>query len=116
MSQNPIASNQRVRYNKQASRSRFGERLERYCMKRGVTQTELADQIGLSPSGVNKYMSGERNPTSDFVIQVTRILDLNEEEAGALVWSYFADVILDFFKTYIAAAERDAHKTQGGGL
>jgi len=58
----------------------FGQRLSYFRKKRGMTQQELADALEISRSLVLHYERSCPNPTTDFVLKVTKVLDVSLDE------------------------------------
>lgn len=50
----------------------FGDNLKRLRKERGLTQTELGAQIGLSKAVVSKYETGMGYPTFDVLIRIAQ--------------------------------------------
>jgi Zn-dependent peptidase ImmA (M78 family) len=46
---------------------------------RGLTQTELAEMVGLTQPAINRYESGDRDPDKDTLAKLARILGVTEE-------------------------------------
>ena len=58
----------------------FGQRLASLRNKRGMTQYELAEQLGVSRHMIVHYERTCENPTMDFVVRVAQILDASTDE------------------------------------
>tara|TARA_R100000027_G_scaffold17378_1_gene12561 strand:+ start:6845 stop:7258 length:414 start_codon:yes stop_codon:yes gene_type:complete len=58
----------------------FGQRLSHFRKQRGMTQQELADALEISRSLVHHYERSCPNPTSDFVLKVSKVLDVSLDE------------------------------------
>lgn len=58
----------------------FGKRLSYFRKKRGMTQQELADALQISRSMVLHYERSCPNPTTDFVLKVSKVLDVSLDE------------------------------------
>jgi transcriptional regulator with XRE-family HTH domain len=58
----------------------FGQRLSYFRKKRGMTQQEFADALGISRSLVHHYERSCPNPTTDFVLKATQTLDVSLDE------------------------------------
>ena len=52
------------------------ELIELYLEEKGMTQKQLAREIGLSPSRVNDYISGRSEPTLQNAGLICRILEI----------------------------------------
>lgn len=61
----------------------FGILLKGHLQKREVTVTELAQQLGISPGAVSKYIGGQLRPKLEFIEGVERFLGLSPEESKA---------------------------------
>lgn len=53
---------------------RFGERITGCRKKLGLTQEQLAHDSGLSPSTIQKYEAGEREPRARALLQLAEAL------------------------------------------
>jgi len=58
----------------------FGRRLSHFRKQRGMTQQELADALEISRSLVHHYERNCPNPTTDFVLKVSKVLDVSLDE------------------------------------
>lgn len=68
----------------------FGRRLRAYRKLKRLTQTELAEQVGVSISIIGSLERGTRAPTQELFGRLLRVLDVTESELlGAL---QFADL------------------------
>ena len=56
---------------------RIGERIRQDRVIKGLTQSELAEKLGKTLRTVQKYESGEIEPSLDTISQVNQILDIN---------------------------------------
>lgn len=51
----------------------FGEKLRKLRLSQNLTQQQLADRIGVAKSVVSYYESGDRCPSYDVLVKITRI-------------------------------------------
>jgi transcriptional regulator with XRE-family HTH domain len=58
----------------------IAERLARIRKQRGITQTELADYLGISQSNVSLYERGELRLHGDVILKLTKILNVSADE------------------------------------
>jgi transcriptional regulator with XRE-family HTH domain len=58
----------------------FGEWLKRQRMGRGLTQEQLARQIGCAAITLRKIEAEERHPSAEIVDQLIRILEIRQNE------------------------------------
>lgn len=57
---------------------RIGEKIKTARKQKGLTQDELAKQVGLSTMSIRRYESGERIcPQSEFA-KISKVLGINE--------------------------------------
>ena len=55
----------------------IGERLKESRIKKGLTQSQLGELLGVSKVSICGYEKGTRTPTMDKFLALIRILDLN---------------------------------------
>ncbi len=55
----------------------FGKRLKHLRDKRGMTQKEVADILGLTPKAVGFYESEERQPSQETLLKLSEIFDVS---------------------------------------
>jgi len=58
----------------------FGSWLAVQLKLQGITQTELAERIGVQPPQVSRIISGQRSPTVDLLISISDALRIPREE------------------------------------
>ena len=58
----------------------FGQRLSYFRKKRGLTQKEFAEALGISRNMVLHYERSCPNPTMDFVLKAAETLDVSLDE------------------------------------
>ena len=54
----------------------FGQRLRSTRMKRKYTQQYMADSLGISLNGYQKYEQSERSPSLDCLVQIADLLSV----------------------------------------
>lgn len=54
----------------------FGSRLATILRERGLSQKELAEQTGLTPAAVSRYLSGARTPRAVVAAKIARTLEV----------------------------------------
>lgn len=59
--------------------SKFGKNLLTILEEKHVTQQQLADAIGISNVSVNRYISGERNPSAETVAKMAQALGVSTD-------------------------------------
>ena len=59
---------------------KFEERLKSIMQKQGLTQKELAIRSGITEASMSKYLSGERTPRIDVIINLSRALEVTTDE------------------------------------
>lgn len=67
------------------SKSVVGERIRDLRIKKGLTQTELAEKLGISRQAVNNYETGDAKPGDDLKKNISEILGCN------IVWLFFEE-------------------------
>lgn len=58
----------------------FGERLRFVRLKKGVTQTELAEVLGFGPSAISNYETGANEPGFGDLIRICHYLDVTPNQ------------------------------------
>ena len=61
----------------------FGENLRSIRKQKGITQTDLADRMGVLQKDISRWENGQRTPTLHFLRELCIVLDIS------------ADVLLD---------------------
>ncbi len=59
--------------------SKFGRNLLKVLNERHVSQRQLAEAIGVSDVSVNRYISGERNPSAETVAKMSQALGVSSD-------------------------------------
>lgn len=54
----------------------FENRLDKALNARGLSQKELSEALGLSSSAISQYLSGNKRPSRENIIEIARILDV----------------------------------------
>ena len=65
-----ICSNEEI-----AWRKKFGDKLRRLMHIRGLTQKQVAIELGVDPTIVSRYVRGLHSPTAYKISQLAKILD-----------------------------------------
>lgn len=77
----------------------FGEWLKQELDKKNITQSELAQMIGVHPPQVSRIISGERSTTNETLVAIAHALKISPitlfRKAGLLPDTNEADVKLD---------------------
>ena len=55
----------------------LGERLKQLRESRGMTQTELAQLLGLQQTSIFRYESGNTNPTAEVLLKIADTFDVS---------------------------------------
>ena len=55
----------------------FNKRLREMRMKRGFTQQNMADNLGISLNAYQKYEQAERSPSLDCLVTIADIFDVS---------------------------------------
>lgn len=58
----------------------FAQRLARLRKQRGLSQVEIAGQLGIAQPNISAYERGEARPSLDILIELTRILKVTSDE------------------------------------
>lgn len=57
----------------------FGEKIKNLRTKRNLTQKQLADMAGVAVSAISSYESGNRYPSYDVLISLSRIFHVSTD-------------------------------------
>ena len=55
------------------------ERLVQEMRKAHMSQKEFAEQVGLTPVSINRYISGSREPKQSNVLEMARVLNVSPD-------------------------------------
>ena len=58
----------------------FGKRLKSLRVSHGMTQTELAEKVGMSTSAIGMYEQGRREPGLDVIFNMCHIFEIHPNE------------------------------------
>lgn len=58
----------------------FGDNLDIVLHDYGMTQKELADELGISKSAISQYINGSRMPSLDIFVNIVRILSCEYDD------------------------------------
>lgn len=56
-------------------------------IKKGISQEELSRMMGVSPSAISRYISGETFPRGRNLIKMASALNINVEELAQIIYS-----------------------------
>ena len=73
--------------------------LESVLAEKGVSKRELADLIGVNPSQVTRYTTGEKRPSLSTLERIGRALDVD-------VFAVFPDYVIKMAQREVATAMR----------
>ena len=65
------------REEKQMDQKKIGNFIAKLRKEKGMTQKQLASEIGVSPSRVNDYISGRSEPTLKIARLLCRVLNIH---------------------------------------
>jgi transcriptional regulator with XRE-family HTH domain len=60
--------------------SKLGEQIYLLRRKKGLTQTELGETIGVSQKAITNYETGRREPGIDIIIKIAQTLNASVEQ------------------------------------
>jgi transcriptional regulator with XRE-family HTH domain len=76
------------------------EKLKQYRLERGLTQAQLAKQLGVSASAVGMYEQGRREPDGELLARMASVLRCSTDELlGVEPPHEVSDVIDSFART-----------------
>ncbi len=58
---------------------KIGERIKELRQETNLTQTELANKIGISQAGIAKWETGDRDPSTDCVILLAKFFGVTTD-------------------------------------
>lgn len=61
-------------------RKKFGKKLSKLLYRKGITQKELAEMIGIKPAQLNRYILGMNTPGFYIVSKIAKALDCSIDE------------------------------------
>lgn len=56
------------------------ERIKMFMIERRYTQKELVEKAGITEASMSKYLSGERTPRIDVVVNLANALEITTDE------------------------------------
>ena len=59
---------------------KFEERLRMIMNEQGLSQKELANKANITEASMSKYLSGERTPRADVIVNLSRALEISTDE------------------------------------
>ncbi|MCR4898575.1 MAG: helix-turn-helix domain-containing protein [Acholeplasmatales bacterium] len=59
---------------------KLNERIKLFMNERHYTQKELAEKTGITEASMSKYLSGERTPRIDVIVNLANALDITTDE------------------------------------
>lgn len=65
---------------KERPKMKFEERLRMIMNEQGLTQKELAQRANITEASMSKYLSGERTPRVDVIVNLSRALEVTTDE------------------------------------
>ncbi len=61
------------------TKKKIGQKLNEILAKRGVLQKELAEHIGVPANTISYYLSGERSPDLEKLIEISKFLNISTD-------------------------------------
>ncbi len=58
----------------------LNERIKMFMNERKYTQKELAEKTGITEASMSKYLSGDRTPRIDVIVNLANALDITTDE------------------------------------
>jgi len=74
---NGVWREEEQQYEAQANRQFFGETVEDFRKEKGLTRTQLASLVGVSPSNVQRWEQGETVPRDTVMVRLGNVLGIN---------------------------------------
>lgn len=85
----------------------FVERIKRLIEKSGLTQRDLAQDIGVTESAISKYLSGERIPNGDVLLNLATALNTTSDYLLGLTDADNGDLNFSELKGILARNSKD---------
>ena len=73
-----------------------GRAIKNARIRKGLTQAELAKKLGMSPSYIGQYESGNRNPKPETLMRIADALDVSPASLGVEIYTTFPDGELSY--------------------
>lgn len=64
---------------------KFIEKFNKFKQERNLNDTEIADKLGISISGISLYTTGKRTPSKKFIRELTKLCGLDYEYFDAIL-------------------------------
>ena len=75
---------------------RASSSLKQVLQTYSISQNQLADALNIDRSAVYKWFHGQREPTSETIVEITKALkQMNLEAAESFVQLYLGDILTD---------------------
>ncbi len=101
----------------------LGEKIKNFRKRAGLSQMELETAIGAANGSVSRIESGQVNPTKETILQLAKVLKLNEKELSDLLGvkpllptRIEVDKALEECKTYLDNEEIIAYLVDENGV
>lgn len=66
----------------------FGEKLKEERLKKGISQKELGERMGVSQAMIAQYENGKRTPKQDTIMKICKSLDMNIRDTTTILLSF----------------------------
>ena len=90
--------------------SLFRERLDGLITSRGITRYRLAEDIGVAPGTITRYLVGTRSPDLDVLIKIARLFNTSLDYLVGINSDRYELLLPEhqsLFKLYSAASDDD---------
>lgn len=57
----------------------LGEKIEKILAEKGMSQRQLAKEMGISPSSLNQYVRGRKNVGLKIILNLCKTLDVSSD-------------------------------------
>ena len=57
----------------------IGEKIKKHMNLKGLSQKELAEEVGIDPASLCRIISGEKNPKSDILANLATVLGVSSD-------------------------------------
>lgn len=88
-------------------KSNFSKQMKRLMKERGITQNNLALMLKMRPASVSRYVTGQRTPDLDLLVEIAKALNVTVNDLlGAVTTTPEINILNE---AYFRASEEDRY-------